>query len=266
MTSRAESRTMAPAHLSKDRPLLPRAFGALLLALTFADQTFSLARLNFCAPRTPQRPNSGSARIRLRAERLDDDRFDEDEGWDEEESDESASSKTENKFGITGVQSDAPVVRQTLKADLLRQKIWEMPKNILPLVKPDIVRFPNKEKEMVEQELFVMKAKNANAIVKRSQAILKQGTLTAWTEKKMMRTGRKNFMKDYPEEQNRPGWRAFRYRSGMRDLRNEKGFRFQKLRLPDHKRKKRHRELRRAPARYIGSGKRYRTGTKLKHR
>lgn len=261
MTSRAKSRRMAPADLSKDRSILPRAFAALLLALTFADQTCSLARLNFCAPGTPQRPNLRPARIRLRAERLNDDRFDEDEGWDEEEYDESASSK-----GLTVAQNEAPVVRKTLKADLLRQKIWDMPKNILPFVKPDIVRFPNKEKEMVEQELFVMKAKNANAIVKRSQAILKQGTLTAWNEKKMMRTGRKNFMRDYPEEQNRPGWRAFRYRSGMRDLRNEKGFRFQKLRLPDHKRKKRHREIRRAPARYIGSGKRYRTGTKLKHR
>merc|ERR1712007_299213 len=85
----------------------------------------------------------------------------------------------------------------------------------------------------------------------KARASIKAGQPTMMKLRKMMRRGRENFAMDIVSERNRAGMRAFKYRSGQRDLRNlepdsrrrKRGLNGQlskgvKWRAPDHKRKR----------------------------
>lgn len=151
------------------------------------------------------------------------------------------------------------------KADVARQRLWNMPKEVQPFMNVGTVTFKNKENRDRTRDLVVLKAKNSKAMIERSQKIIKSATLSKIRMKRMMRFGREDFGRDSPWQWNRPGRRAFRMRSGMRDLRfvDEKE-RYQRkkreLRWPDQTRK-RFRERPKKELRWIGSSHRYGRGT-----
>lgn len=109
---------------------------------------------------------------------------------------------------------------------------------MLPLLDERRVKYNNKDKIRETRDLVVLKAKNATAMVKRAQKLIAHGTIKQSKLIRMMRVGRENFARDIVTEMNRPGLRAFRYRSGMRDLRYEETFRRVEKRVPDYKRKR----------------------------
>lgn len=153
--------------------------------------------------------------------------------------------------------------RQT-KADLARQRLWNMPKEVEPYLNVGEVTFKNKEKRIRTRNLVVLKAKNMKAVLQRSEEIIKHATLSKVRMKRMMRYGRENFGRDTPWQWNRPGKRAFRMRSGMGDLRyaddKERAQRKKnELRWPDQRRKRK-RAREKKDHRWIGSSYKYGKG------
>ncbi|CAL1132982.1 unnamed protein product [Cladocopium goreaui] len=185
---------------------------------------------------------------------------DDDEGfWSDDEGHEEASPEFS-----TEAEGGRLMPSQT-KADVARQRLWNMPKEVQPFMNVGTVTFKNKENRDRTRDLVVLKAKNSKAMIERSQKIIKSATLSKIRMKRMMRFGREDFGRDSPWQWNRPGRRAFRMRSGMRDLRyvDEKE-RYQRkkreLRWPDQTRKRK-RERPKKELRWIGSSHRYGRGT-----
>lgn len=143
-----------------------------------------------------------------------------------------------------------------MTADMQRLALWDIPKDVLPLVQEQRVWYKNKDKQKITRDLVVLKAKNAGAMLKKSWKLIGKATLKQSKQLKMSRFGRWNFGRDIITERSRGGLRAFRYRSGMRDLRYETEFRRRELRVPDRSRK-RHRWMhyRNKPARWVGGGR-----------
>mmetsp|Transcript_11228 Transcript_11228/g.16788 ORF Transcript_11228/g.16788 Transcript_11228/m.16788 type:complete len:139 (-) Transcript_11228:82-498(-) len=131
-----------------------------------------------------------------------------------------------------------------------------MPKDVFPLVQTPRTTYRNMDKQKITRDLVVIKAKDAKVMVNRARHVLGKGSKKQSKLVRMMRYGRENFARDVVSERTRGGMRAFKYRSGMRDLRNEAKFRRVEKRLPDMKRK-RHRlpyGLKRK-SRWVGNGK-----------
>lgn len=142
-------------------------------------------------------------------------------------------------------------------ADLVRRQLWDMPKDMLPLMREQRVKYRTRAGKLTQyRDLAVVKAPNAKAMVQKSKEIIGHAAIGPGKLLKMMRFGRENFGRDFVTERTRGGLRAFRYRSGMRDLRNETKSRRVEKRIPDHKRKRaRWVPLKYKRAKYIGKGK-----------
>eukprot|EP00933_Yihiella_yeosuensis_P074942 TRINITY_DN84044_c0_g1_i1.p1 TRINITY_DN84044_c0_g1~~TRINITY_DN84044_c0_g1_i1.p1 ORF type:complete len:324 (+),score=48.05 TRINITY_DN84044_c0_g1_i1:94-1065(+) len=147
--------------------------------------------------------------------------------------------------------ADAPLAEpQKTRADIQREQLWHQPKGpaeILPLMMNTKVRFKNKDGKPESTDLVILKARNHAEIQKRCTAIIKQGTMTRMKLKLMNRIGRENWARDLPSQTSNAGWRAFRLRSGMRDMRyvdrdDRKAHRHDRLpgssRPPEHMRKR----------------------------
>ncbi|CAE7619747.1 unnamed protein product [Symbiodinium natans] len=165
---------------------------------------------------------------------------------------------------------DALSERQS-KADVARQRLWNMPKDVTPYMQVETVTYQNKEKLARTRNLVVLKAKNSKAMLQKSQKIIKQGTLSSIRMKRLKRYGRGEFGRDNALQWNRPGRRAFRMRSGMKDLRYaddlERSQRRKKdLRPVDWKNKRRRPGQGEHKKRWIGSSFRYGRGTTISRR
>lgn len=158
--------------------------------------------------------------------------------------------------GSEGVARSDDLVFGRRSADIMRRDLWDMPKDVLRSIQPHKVRFRTKDKQWTRRELVVVKGASSSEMVERAQKVISDATLTQSKLLHWSRVGRENFGRDVIREQSRGGRRAFRYRSGMRDLRNEKGFRWEEKRLPDHKRKRsRPGAYRKRISRWTGVGK-----------
>lgn len=159
--------------------------------------------------------------------------------------------------GVDGVDGRQSLVRSETSADIMRRQLWAVPKDIMPHMEESRTSFRSKDTSWVHRDLVVVKGKNANAMIRKSRHLIKRGTIKQSKALRMMRFGRENFARDIVTERTRGGLRAFRYRSGQRDLREEAKFRRVEQRLPDRYRK-RHRwmQLLKKPARWTGQGKR----------
>jgi len=153
-------------------------------------------------------------------------------------------------------QADGGLVPSRSRADIQRREIMHMPKDVFPLLEETRTFYINQDKHKIRRDLVVIKSKDANKMVTRSRKILGKGSKQQSKLLRMMRHGRENFARDIVSERSRGGLRAFKYRSGMRDLRHEGKYRKVEQRLPDHKRK-RHRwmQLLKKKSRWIGNGK-----------
>ncbi|CAJ1331661.1 unnamed protein product [Effrenium voratum] len=166
--------------------------------------------------------------------------------------------------------ADSGLTPGQTKADMARKRLWEMPKEVAPLLQLAQVTYKNRESRDRTRDLVVMKAKNTKAMVKKAEMIIKTGQLSKLTMKRLMRKGRENFGRDNAWQWNRPGLRAFRMRSGMKDLRyvSEKE-KYQRkkneIRPPDHKRKRK-RDRPKHDLRYVGSSWKYGKGTRVARR
>ncbi|CAJ1429810.1 unnamed protein product [Effrenium voratum] len=166
--------------------------------------------------------------------------------------------------------ADSSLTPGQTKADMARKRLWEMPKEVAPLLQLAQVTYKNRESRDRTRDLVVMKAKNTKAMVKKAEMIIKTGQLSKLTMKRLMRKGRENFGRDNAWQWNRPGLRAFRMRSGMKDLRyvSEKE-KYQRkkneIRPPDHKRKRK-RDRPKHDLRYVGSSWKYGKGTRVARR
>lgn len=158
--------------------------------------------------------------------------------------------------GADGADGRQSLVRSETSADIMRRELWRMPKNIMAHMEEERRSFRSKDTTWVHRDLVVVKGKNAGAMIRKSTALIKRGTKRQSKVLRMMRFGRENFARDIVTERTRGGLRAFRYRSGQRDLREEAKFRRVEQRLPDRYRK-RHRwmKLLKKPMRYTGTGK-----------
>lgn len=143
-------------------------------------------------------------------------------------------------------------------AQIERQKLWEMPKDMLPLQRTQRTRYLTKHGKQVQiRDLVVVKAPNALKMIRKSRALIAHAAIGQGKLLRMMRHKRWNFGRDPVSEWSRGGRRAFRYRSGMRDLRNEEGYRKEELRPPDRMgKRKRNRTYAKAKREiYMGRGK-----------
>jgi len=113
-----------------------------------------------------------------------------------------------------------------------------MPKDMMPFLEEKRVRYKNKDTQMTQRDLVVVKGKNSKAMVEKAAERIARETVPMSKVLKMMRSNRRNWARDIVTERTRGGLRAFRYRSGMRDLRHETKFRRVEKRLPDLKRKR----------------------------
>ncbi|CAE7714457.1 unnamed protein product [Symbiodinium necroappetens] len=237
----------------------------------------------------------------------DEDFFDQDEGEEE------ALAELEDPES----HGDAPLSQAQTKADVARQRLWNMPKDVAPYLQvanaagstkgrscmsiPNFVRlqvtYQNKEKLARTRNLVVLKAKNSQvpraansdlvctdkdvdvsashymsqAMLQKSEKIIKQGTLSKIRMRRLMRHGRGEFGRDNALQWNRPGRRAFRMRSGMKDLRYadplERSQRRKKdIRPPDWKNKRTRPGQGQHQKRWIGSSHRYGRGTTISKR
>eukprot|EP00913_Durusdinium_trenchii_P029047 g27235.t1 len=155
------------------------------------------------------------------------------------------------------------------KADMARERLWNMPKEVAPYLGWQVT-YLNKEKRDRSRNLVVIKAKNTQAVIEKSQRIIKHGTLSKIRMKRLMRHGRENFGRDTPWQWNRPGRRAFRMRSGMKDLRyadEKEKYQRKKLELrqPDWKRQRK-RERPKRDFKWVGSSWKYGKGTRIARR
>jgi len=168
-------------------------------------------------------------------------------------------------------RGDAPrpsgLVSTETQAERQRMELWNMPKDIMPLIRDTRIKYRNADKQTMSRDLVVIKSKNANLAIEKASRLISNGAMKQGKLLRMMRYGRENFGRDIVSEMNREGMRAFKYRSGMRDLRNEDEFRRQEKRMPDRQRKrfrgikKRWMEGRNAPKmRLVGKGKIRRKG------
>lgn len=188
--------------------------------------------------------------------------------WPEEEEAEAeehvAASPENAAIDVADPSKRTPVI---LPADIERQRLWDMPKDALPLMKSQRISFMNKQKKEEEMDVVVLKARNANRMIERSQKLIKQGTMGEQRLQKMQEWGREHFGKYAPTDRNKAGWRSFRYRSGMRDLREvseTESYQRRKtdIRPPDQKRTRHRQEEAKKPkkksrAQWMGSDKRF---------
>ncbi|CAE7948468.1 unnamed protein product [Symbiodinium sp. KB8] len=191
----------------------------------------------------------------------DEDFFDQDEGEEE------ALAELEDPES----HGDAPLSQAQTKADVARQRLWNMPKDVAPYLQVANVTYQNKEKLARTRNLVVLKAKNSQAMLQKSEKIIKQGTLSKIRMRRLMRHGRGEFGRDNALQWNRPGRRAFRMRSGMKDLRYadplERSQRRKKdIRPPDWKNKRTRPGQGQHQKRWIGSSHRYGRGTTISKR
>jgi len=156
----------------------------------------------------------------------------------------------------SGPAKDGQITERSVSADIQRSKLFDMPKNIEPHLEFHQRRYTTNDKVVQYRDLVVCKAKDSKWAVKRATHKISKCTKNQSKVLRMMRYGRENFGRDIVSERSRGGLRAFRYRSGMRDLRHEAKFRRVEQRLPDMKRK-RHRwmQLRKKRANWIGGGR-----------
>eukprot|EP00930_Biecheleria_cincta_P011231 TRINITY_DN11386_c0_g1_i4.p1 TRINITY_DN11386_c0_g1~~TRINITY_DN11386_c0_g1_i4.p1 ORF type:complete len:351 (+),score=70.66 TRINITY_DN11386_c0_g1_i4:28-1053(+) len=192
--------------------------------------------------------------------------------WPEEDSEENVAASSEDAAIEVADQSEKKP--KAIPADIQRQKLWDMPKDALPLMLTKRVSYVSREKRRVsadklinrveDLDFVVLKARNADRMIERSEKLIKWGSMGSNRLKRMKEWGREHFGKDIPMQRNKDGKRAFRYRSGMRDLREvsetESYQRRKKdLRPPDHKRKRRRPDdlLKSETGKWAGSDKRY---------
>ncbi|CAE7669214.1 unnamed protein product, partial [Symbiodinium pilosum] len=143
-----------------------------------------------------------------------------------------------------------------------------MPKDVAPYLEVGSVTYQNKEKLNRTRGLVVMKAKNSQVMLEKSEKIIKQGTLSKIRMRRLMRHGRGEFGRDNALQWNRGGRRAFRMRSGMKDLRYADDLersqrRKNDMRPVDWKNKRRRPGQGQHQKRWIGSSHRYGRGTTI---
>ncbi|CAE8592831.1 unnamed protein product, partial [Polarella glacialis] len=198
------------------------ALGASFFAWPFGhDRSFLVPQLFMSA--MPACRQEGAVQRRARTTEADDPGF-----WDSGDSGDEQDNAGKGK----------EMVRRETPADMMRRQLWELPKDITTFTRQSKVIFNNKEGYRSERDLVVLNSKNSEACVRTARAIIKQGTMKKEKLTRMMRFGRENFARESEAhtEMNRGGLRAFRYRSGMRDLRNEDEFRKREVRVPDKNR------------------------------
>jgi len=209
-------------------------------------------------------------------EEFDDPHVDDEAGgdadfFDQDEGDASYEEEALAELEDPDSDGDAPLSHAQTKADVARQRLWNMPKDVAPYLQVANVTYQNKEKLARTRNLVVLKAKNSQAMLQKSEKIIKQGTLSKIRMRRLMRHGRGEFGRDNALQWNRPGRRAFRMRSGMKDLRYaddlERSQRRKKdIRPPDWKNKRRRPGQGQHQKRWIGSSYRYGRGTTISKR
>ncbi|CAK9077102.1 unnamed protein product [Durusdinium trenchii] len=197
---------------------------------------------------------------------------DADEGFLGDAEEEASEDAASPEFSVEESPSDESVslTPTKTKADMARERLWNMPKEVAPYLGVARVTYLNKEKRDRSRNLVVIKAKNTQAVIEKSQRIIKHGTLSKIRMKRLMRHGRENFGRDTPWQWNRPGRRAFRMRSGMKDLRyadEKEKYQRKKLELrqPDWKRQRK-RERPKRDFKWVGSSWKYGKGTRIARR
>lgn len=130
------------------------------------------------------------------------------------------------------------LVKKEEIADIQRTEVWNMPKDVLKITGSQRVRFKSADKHWHERDLVVIKGNNAKTILERSRKLISAGSTKQSKISTMMSIGRSNWNKDIVTERTRGGLRAFRYRSGQIDMRNDLKNKRREKRLPDNKRKR----------------------------
>lgn len=127
---------------------------------------------------------------------------------------------------------------QSSSAETIRRMLWEIPKTVLPFSVEKSIRYVDKDRTPHRRELRVLKCANDERMIARARRSIVKGSPKRARLEKMMKAGRQDFAMDIVMERSLHGIRAFRYRSGMRDLRNETAFRRTLYHIPDKYRKR----------------------------
>jgi len=243
---------------------------------TFVTSAALVNRVGVRAERVPSRSMQAiSGEDPVEPDFDDDDDDDDDDDGDDEEAGDGEWAPEEDQAQLATVDSTQPgdghlAAGSPTKADVARQRLWNMPKDVAPLLEVSAVTYKNKEKLDRTRNLVVMKAKNAKAMLAKSEKIIKQGTLSKIRMRRLMRYGRGEFGRDNALQFNRGGRRAFRMRSGMQDLRyandKERSQRRKNDPRPLDWKNKRKREGGPHKKRWIGSSFRYGRGTTIARR
>jgi len=155
--------------------------------------------------------------------------------------------------------------RKKTQAEIVRSQLWDIPKTVLPFQEWETVHYKDRDKTGHTRELVALKAGNTQKMIMKARRQIAKGVPKQARLFRMMRRGREKFGIDIVSERTYHGIRAFKYRSGMRDLREdpsrklikEKGY---GERLPEHRRKRarwRALLLKRRPSRPAGNKQGY---------
>jgi len=149
-----------------------------------------------------------------------------------------------SRQAITKLEDEASdgsgrIAKKKSMADIQRSDLWHMPKDVSGITSQISlnIQHRNSEEESTRRDLIVLPTKKHGDAITKATNIISKGTKQKDRIVKIMSIGRKNWARDVLSQRSSAGIRAFRYRSGMRDLRNAApGSRRKEKRHPRRKR------------------------------